>query len=51
MVNVLGACYRAYRDHDVMTVEMPSAVGIAVAPNPSAMGETMADVLGGTQAA
>ncbi|WP_187429814.1 Succinate--CoA ligase [ADP-forming] subunit alpha [Roseobacter fucihabitans] len=46
-----GAIISAFGESAQEKVEMLSAVGIAVAPNPSAMGVTMADVLSHQRAA
>lgn len=46
-----GAIISAFGESAQEKVEMLSAVGITVAPNPSAMGQTMADVLGERRAA
>ena len=46
-----GAIISAFGESAQEKVEMLSAVGIAVAPNPSAMGATMAELLGGKKAA
>ena len=46
-----GAIISAFGESAQEKVELLSAVGIAVAPNPSAMGETMAKVLEGRKAA
>jgi malate-CoA ligase subunit alpha len=41
-----GAIISAFGESAQEKVEILSAVGISVAPNPSSMGETMARVLG-----
>lgn len=46
-----GAIISAFGESAQEKVELLSSVGITVAPNPSAMGATMADVIGGRQAA
>lgn len=46
-----GAIISAFGESAQEKVEMLSAVGITVAPNPSSMGATMAEVLGRKQAA
>jgi malate-CoA ligase subunit alpha len=46
-----GAIISAFGESAQEKVELLSAAGITVAPNPSAMGETMAAVLGRRAAA
>lgn len=46
-----GAIISAFGESAQEKVELLSAVGITVAPNPSSMGATMADVIGGKKAA
>ncbi|MEM8957332.1 MAG: succinate--CoA ligase subunit alpha [Pseudomonadota bacterium] len=46
-----GAIISAFGESAQEKVELLSAVGITVAPNPSSMGATMAQVIGGKQAA